>query len=72
MPYTLAYDSSEVEIQFNNLLHIAGEFFIYILAWELSQGIRFILPKSEVCLVLALQRQKLTRTIFKCPVRTAQ
>jgi hypothetical protein len=71
MSYTLARDS-DVEIQLNNLLLIAGEFFIYILVWERSQGIRFILPKSGDFLVLALQRQRLTKTIFKDPVRTAQ
>jgi len=53
-------------------LHIAGGSFINIPVWELSQGIRFVLPKSEVWLVLALQRQRLTRITFKDPVRTAQ
>jgi hypothetical protein len=72
MSYTLARDTSDVEIQLNNLLNIAGEFFIYILVWELSQGICFILPKSEVCLVLALAKTKFIRTVFKDPVRTAQ
>jgi len=56
MSYTLARDSSDVESQLNNLLRIAEEFFIYILVWKLIQGNRFTLPKSEVCLVLTLQR----------------
>jgi len=72
MSYTLARYSSDVEIRLNNLLRIAGEFFIYILVWELSQINSFHIAKSEVCLVLALQRQKLTRNIYKDPVRTAQ